>query len=49
MTEQKYYCRICGKEISKEQYEEHDGLCDFDETNEEDEEDFDFIGEDLGF
>lgn len=37
-----YYCRICSAEISKEQYEDHDELCDFCEQNEEDDEDEDF-------
>lgn len=47
MSEEKkrYFCRICGDEISQEQYENHDGLCDFSEQDEEDEEDFDLIGE----
>jgi hypothetical protein len=28
MTEDKeHYCEICGKEISKEEYEAYDGLC----------------------
>jgi hypothetical protein len=42
MTEKKYYCRICGAEITKEQYENHDELCDFCEDNEEMDEDEDF-------
>jgi hypothetical protein len=42
MTEEKYYCRICGTEIEKERFEEHDELCDFCEQNEEDDEDEDF-------
>jgi len=25
--EEKYYCEVCGKEISKEEYESYDGLC----------------------
>jgi hypothetical protein len=28
MTEDKeYHCEVCGKEISKEEYESYDGLC----------------------
>ena len=28
MTEnEEYHCEICGKEISKEEYESYDGLC----------------------
>jgi CRISPR/Cas system-associated protein Cas10 (large subunit of type III CRISPR-Cas system) len=42
MTEDKYYCRICGTEIDKERFEDHEGLCDFCEQNEEDDEDEDF-------
>jgi hypothetical protein len=25
--EAKYYCSVCGREISKEKYESYDGLC----------------------
>jgi len=25
--DEKYYCEVCGKEISKEEYESYDGLC----------------------
>jgi hypothetical protein len=42
MTEGKYCCRICGVEITKEQYEDHDELCEFCEDNEEMDEDEDF-------
>jgi galactose-1-phosphate uridylyltransferase len=42
MTEEKYCCRICGTEITKEQYEDHDELCEFCEDNEEMDEDEDF-------
>jgi len=27
MNEEKYYCEVCGKEISEEDYESYDGLC----------------------
>ena len=27
MNEEKYHCSVCGKEISKEEYESYDGLC----------------------
>jgi hypothetical protein len=37
MTEEKHYCRICGTEIYKERYADHDGLCDSCEQNKEDE------------
>lgn len=43
MTDEKYHCRICGVEIDKQRYEDHDELCDFCEQNEEDDE-----GEDFG-
>ena len=42
MTEEKYNCRICGTEITKDQYEDHDELCEFCEDNEEMDEDEDF-------
>jgi len=25
--EEKYYCSVCGREISKEEYEAYDGMC----------------------
>jgi hypothetical protein len=25
--EEKYYCSVCGREISREEYEEYDGMC----------------------
>ena len=25
--EDKYYCSVCGREISEEDYEEYDGMC----------------------
>jgi hypothetical protein len=25
--EKKYYCEVCGREISREEYESYDGLC----------------------
>jgi len=46
--ERKYYCRICGVEIDEDRALNHDSLCDFCEQEEEDEEDFDLIGNDLG-
>jgi len=27
MNEEKFYCSVCGKEISKEDYELYDSLC----------------------
>ncbi|MDH5770294.1 MAG: hypothetical protein OEZ25_03290 [Candidatus Bathyarchaeota archaeon] len=27
MTEEKFYCSVCGKEIPTEEYESYDGLC----------------------
>ena len=27
MNEEKFYCSVCGKEISKEEHESYDGLC----------------------
>ena len=27
MNEEKFYCSVCGKEISTEEYESYDGLC----------------------
>ncbi|MDH7476772.1 MAG: hypothetical protein QHH17_00105 [Candidatus Bathyarchaeota archaeon] len=26
-TEEKYYCSVCGREISREEYEAYDGMC----------------------
>ena len=42
INEEKYYCRICGTEITRERYEDHDELCEFCEDNEEMDEDEDF-------
>jgi hypothetical protein len=25
--EEKYYCSVCGREISREEYEAYDGMC----------------------
>ena len=38
VTEEKYYCRVCGTEIDKERYEEHDQLCESCEDDIEDSE-----------
>jgi len=27
MNEEKFHCTVCGKEISREEYKSHDGLC----------------------
>ena len=26
-SEKKYYCSVCGREISEEDYEQYDGMC----------------------
>lgn len=41
----KYFCQNCGVEISKEEYETNDGLCDVCQWEEED--DDLIIGDDL--
>jgi DNA-directed RNA polymerase subunit RPC12/RpoP len=28
-NEEKYYCSVCGAEISEEDYEDYDGMCTF--------------------
>jgi predicted SprT family Zn-dependent metalloprotease len=42
MPQTKYFCRICGTEIDKERYEDHDELCESCEGNEKMDEDEDF-------
>jgi DNA-directed RNA polymerase subunit RPC12/RpoP len=38
-TEEEYHCIRCGKQISKEEYENHGGFCEQCWTDEEDETD----------
>ena len=43
MNEEKFYCSVCGKEISTEEYESYDGLCWDDQMTEESEFEEDII------